>query len=178
MLGSAFRLRRVGVFDVFARGLLRSLRRRPATGTATGAGVGLLAAAVRVRDRFNAASRSNSGGPTSASGSSVPIGGPSVVRWTQPSVPTGRPHVDVAGVPIEDLDLVVLLELADLLAPDLVRAVHQAHDAIADEASLRPLGRRAVERELVRRHPPGRDRSRHGPLAATAGASAGSTLLR
>ena len=54
-------------------------------GVATGTAAGI----ERARCMSNAASRSNSGAPTGASASSLPIGGPSVVRWTQPSVPTG-----------------------------------------------------------------------------------------
>ena len=59
--------------------------------------------------------------------------------------------VEIPGVAPEDLDLVVLLELADLLAADLVGAVHHPDDPVADEPALGALDGGGVERELVGR---------------------------
>ena len=100
-------------------------------------------------------------GGDGAAGSSVSSVARRVVRWIQPSAPTGVRTLTQAPWRLGDLDLVVGLELADLCSADLVGDVGHRHEVVADAAALE--ARRGAAGEGQRG-----DRRRRDPRARVA----------
>ena len=70
--------------------------------------------------------------------------------WIQPWPPFGHRTSQYVALPLEQLDLVALVEEADLDAAQLVRHVQQADDVVADQPALAAVERTdeaAIERQ-------------------------------
>ena len=110
--------------------------------------VGLEHVAVDVRLAHRPACRRRSASWPSAARwpapSSASTTSPRVILWSQPCWPSGRQDQPVRAVLLEQLDLVALVEVADLGAAQLVGRVEQADDAVADDPPL-ATGERADE---------------------------------